>query len=564
MKRNLSGKNKITIISLTIIAVLFLSALAFLPSPASAIGGCDCADYGVGWYDAPFWGGCDDCTTNPVYPSQNCAPCGQAYAYCDGCNWDTSDYRCAGSVCCECSGVGYQVAPFWDGCSDCTSNPVYPNYNIEPCGQAYAYCDGCKLNRNWDTHKCEGSYNPCYDVSCPDYCSASARYYGGYCSGGNCYYSSTDCGSNSCAGNYYCTNDDPPRVYETCYSRGCSAGYCYDNSYASYVVMCDYACVSGKCDCGDGVCEYWKPGYENCGNCYNDCPCSSGYVCVSGQCVLACSNECTSGTTRCLSSSTRQTCGNYDADACLEWGSDYACPYGCSGGECITTGTCTCEGCRDNDCTTFLRTDNCNTPEKYHPVCADNCGTAPYCIDALTSVDCTCVKNPECSDSGDCSNRAGSYSDTYQSYDCFNCNSGSCSFSSEGTQCTINFAHCLGLTGCPSTGTKYGSCSGSYCTCWEGMSCENNERCELCSNSYCTSGHCCAKGSEWKTTPYGHCESYNPCYPKPPYTCQFAPFTPNWFTDLICVSPSAMQACCYLGAMYGYADWYDWLQITPI
>lgn len=277
--------------------------------------------------------------------------------------------------------------------------------------------------------------------------------------------------------------------------------------------------------------------------------------------MLACSNECGySGQTRCLSSSTRQTCGNYDADTCLEWGSDYTCPYSCSGGECITTGTCTCEGCRDNDCTTFLRADNCNTGEGYHPVCADNCGNSgwPLCIDAFAPLDCTCVKNPECSDSGDCSNRAGTYSGTYQSFDCFNCNSGSCSFSSEGTQCSINFAHCLGLTGCPITGTKYGSCSGSYCTCWEGMSCEGDTRCQLCSNSYCTSGHCCTKGSAWDSQTE-KCIVHPQCYTIP---CDKTPFTQSWLSDAICVNKDLKRCCHNIGAAYGYDTWYDWGSIS--
>lgn len=54
----------------------------------------------------------------------------------------------------------------------------------------------------------------------------------------------------------------------------------------------------------------------------------------------ACTSDCTpSGSTQCSSTSNYQTCGNYDADTCLEWSSDIACPSGtsCSNGACQQT-----------------------------------------------------------------------------------------------------------------------------------------------------------------------------------------------------------------------------------
>ncbi|MEX2722281.1 MAG: hypothetical protein Q6367_000175, partial [Candidatus Freyarchaeota archaeon] len=34
---------------------------------------CNCANYGKGWHDPDFWGGCDDCNLNSI---NNCPPCG--------------------------------------------------------------------------------------------------------------------------------------------------------------------------------------------------------------------------------------------------------------------------------------------------------------------------------------------------------------------------------------------------------------------------------------------------------------------------------------------------------
>jgi len=54
-----------------------------------------------------------------------------------------------------------------------------------------------------------------------------------------------------------------------------------------------------------------------------------------------CSNECNaSGDKTCFNSSYYKTCGNYDADSCLEWGSPIICPVGptgriCDKGECV-------------------------------------------------------------------------------------------------------------------------------------------------------------------------------------------------------------------------------------
>lgn len=53
-----------------------------------------------------------------------------------------------------------------------------------------------------------------------------------------------------------------------------------------------------------------------------------------------CSNECSpSGAKQCAGNTAYQTCGNYDADSCLEWSSATSCPTGqtCSGGSCTSS-----------------------------------------------------------------------------------------------------------------------------------------------------------------------------------------------------------------------------------
>jgi hypothetical protein len=68
--------------------------------------------------------------------------------------------------------------------------------------------------------------------------------------------------------------------------------------------------------------QRWKTTTQN-------CPCG----CSNGNCL---NDECTSGDKRCLSTTTLQTCGNYDSDSCTEWGGDTSCPGGseCQYGSC--------------------------------------------------------------------------------------------------------------------------------------------------------------------------------------------------------------------------------------
>jgi len=68
------------------------------------------------------------------------------------------------------------------------------------------------------------------------------------------------------------------------------------------------------------------------------------YGCANGACKAApvnttnattCTNDCSSGQTTC-SDNYAKTCGNYDADSCLEYDTGTACTYGCSGGTCLS------------------------------------------------------------------------------------------------------------------------------------------------------------------------------------------------------------------------------------
>ncbi|MFH1630931.1 MAG: hypothetical protein ABIA21_01775 [Candidatus Aenigmatarchaeota archaeon] len=121
--------------------------------------------------------------------------------------------------------------------------------------------------------------------------------------------------------------------------------------------------VSPACsnDCSpSGTKQCYGNGYRTCGNYDADSclewssttTCQSGYTCSSGSCILACSNDCSpSGTKQCVGTTSYKTCGNYDADSCLEWSSTSSCSSGqtCSNGQCITpcSNDCSSSGIRE-------------------------------------------------------------------------------------------------------------------------------------------------------------------------------------------------------------------------
>jgi hypothetical protein len=67
-----------------------------------------------------------------------------------------------------------------------------------------------------------------------------------------------------------------------------------------------------------------------------------GGVATDGGGDAACANECAQGAQLCADASSIKSCGNYDADSCLEWSAPAPCPMGqmCVGNQCVATKTC--------------------------------------------------------------------------------------------------------------------------------------------------------------------------------------------------------------------------------
>lgn len=102
-----------------------------------------------------------------------------------------------------------------------------------------------------------------------------------------------------------------------------------------------------------------------------------------------CTHECsTIGATRCLNSSTRQTCGNYDADSCREWGNNTSCgtdvcsgenwvDYKCASNACTSTTTADCGAWTNDVCGGGACT---NGQMRQTRTCTHNCGVESRCV----------------------------------------------------------------------------------------------------------------------------------------------------------------------------------------
>lgn len=253
------------------------------------------------------------------------------------------------------------------------------------------YCKGENVYRNRTCHDkgCNTGDIKCYDnvniqeemvINCgssgygPGYCYDNdiyRDYQTNGCSAGSCYSSSqtekmAECGSDSCDtwGSNYCKDDD---VYHkrTCHSRGCSANSCFDNTYADEQKV-------------------------------QDCP--SWMTCSNGQCVAICTDECSAGQTRC-SENYRQSCGNYDADSCLEWDSGFDCGTGycenwsanyCKSGDVYQNRTCYSRGCSSGACL-----DNRSTEEQLVEMCPEGCANG----ECINKTIIRCNSDSDCGES---------------------------------------------------------------------------------------------------------------------------------------------------------------------
>ncbi len=283
--------------------------------------------------------------------------------------------------------------------------------------------------------------DPCLEWGAPQTCPGSE-----VCASGRCQTSCSDActapGARRCTGNSVeqCgdLNGDSCLDWGLVLACGegetCSLGVC--------APRCDDECTTAGARACDGI------GYRQCGNVDSDAclewgttvACSEGTSCSGGVCQVDCFDECSpAGALGCQGNATRR-CGNFDVDACLEWGTTEPCAQGtaCSGGVCALTcqdectrpgavechlgGTHSCANYDDDPCLEWSDVLPCPAGNSCSngiclPSCSDECsagqqrceGTATYqtcasnfdldpCLDWGPSLACP-TATPHCEES---------------------------------------------------------------------------------------------------------------------------------------------------------------------
>jgi hypothetical protein len=153
-------------------------------------------------------------------------------------------------------------------------------------------------------------------------------------------------------------------------ARTCAAAACARNA-----LTCDGDAIT-TCEVAADGCLVWSPATA----CPSDAP-----FCSNGRCAVDCADECDVGGRECSSAEARRECGEFDTDACRDWGPAIACGATavCSDGACDSPSCPEGDACDDDDpCTmddrcaegTCAGEPLCPTPANAEVTCDGGCG----------------------------------------------------------------------------------------------------------------------------------------------------------------------------------------------
>lgn len=459
------------------------------------------------------------CTYHDYSCSGNCFHCGDGRCEC-GENSSTCSSDCGGQYtppCTNCSNPCTNCGPTCtnectQGQKQCVDSNHYKtcgNYDSDSCWEwstpttcpedqcigstlRHYYCNctsncgsGCTYTDTANSSTC-GYTNP-VNITC--YASPNTAnvgqtvYFVASATGGTGSYSYSWSGacigtSLTCSNAFTASGTQTATIYVTSGNQNasaiCSANINQTCQCCSWGSWQNQGCGSGGC----GSNQMYQIRYRSCTP--SACDTQQETQCVyDSSCVPQCTNECSySGLTECYNGNSRRTCGNYDSDSCLEWGTTQTC----SGDTSCGYGTCSDNQkpqwyCSNGSCTyTCYNDSNCGCNNN---CCGNNCNTYLGCYDNdvywLNYLGQPQNRYQDCGDNS-CDNFANPYclnGDVYRQRTCYTrgCSGSSC-YSSSNTEQQL------------------------YQDCGTNQACQNGQCVNQCE---CTTGPCC-DGCHYKTT----------------------------------------------------------------
>jgi hypothetical protein len=343
-----------------------------------------------------------------------------------------------------------------------------------------------------------GGYQLCGDTNgdgCSEWQVTTPCPSGQKCADGQCQTACTD----ACAtGSVKCTTDGTGTQSCVVGGSGCrewgNAVNCPANQTCSggkCSATCVDECTAGSKQCsGDGFRECGNHDADSCLDWGTVTGCPAGQTCSNGVCGAGCTNECTANAKECVTADSFRTCGDFDADSCLEWSATTPCPTGqtCSNGVCSAT-------CQD-ECTTSGAKE-CTASGTGYRTCGNHDGDT--CLE--WSLETTCPTGQTCTN-------------------------GTCA-----TVCDCDFYRDICEPGAPNSAVACScdpDCSGGkqpcgddgHCDSWCpagvdpdcGCSCDYNEYCEAAerdSSETCLCDPDC-EPHDWACSDDGHCDTWCP------------------------------------------------------
>lgn len=305
---------------------------------ACAVGAAECVEGGARICEQTE--ACAEWSSAEACPDGQMCAAGACEVTCaDPCPADARRCEAGGVAVCEAGPDGCRA---WRAATPCDETERCDDGACVPasaeCTDACA-ADGELICTDGGFQRCgQFDEDPCLELSEPVPCGPLQVCMGGACLDtcqDECEAEATRCEGDA---QVVCVNDDGDPCLEWGDPIACPAGdRCDDGACVPAVEPCEDACADGVRRCGAG-------GVETCGDFdADDCfewsaaaPCGAGEICQGdGACVPDCVDECVLEERRCANNGVT-SCGNFDGDACLEFGPPSACPNGqvCSDGAC--------------------------------------------------------------------------------------------------------------------------------------------------------------------------------------------------------------------------------------